>query len=62
MARTKIGEAIEKGLIPIIIVALAIFIFGGKLVWEIASNFKVIVYIVGGIIGLKILSLLGFKK
>lgn len=56
----------QKWLFPVLILlAAALMIFGlgvFKVLIEVATNFKVIVYIVGGFIVLKLLKALGFKK
>ena len=33
-----------------------------KILWALGTNIKVVLYVVGGIVLLKLLSLLGFKK
>ena len=56
------AEAFKNLIIPITIVASAIFLFGATATWAIFTNFKVIIWIVGGIIAIQLLKLLGFKK
>lgn len=49
----------------LIILAIAVLLFGFgtfKVLWELATNLKVVIYIVAGFIVLKLLSALGFKK
>lgn len=64
--RVGITAKMFKAVLPaLIIVALAVLLFGFgvlKVLLELASNFKIIAYVIAGIVALKILSLLGFKK
>lgn len=64
--RTYLGEKAFRVLLPVgIILALAILLFGAgafKVLWALGTNFKVIAYIIAGIVVIKLLGKLGFKK
>ena len=64
--KTYFGERAFRVLLPVlIIISTAILLFGlgsFKVLWGLGTNIKVIAYIVGGIVVLKLLKKLGFNK